>query len=63
MPPPGWLIPEGYTFDNRGSCRACGAPLAWCLTRAGKRAPLNPDGTSHFATCPEASRFRTRSHA
>ena len=27
---------------------------------AGKRAPLNPDGTSHFADCPDAGRFRRR---
>lgn len=56
--PEGWTIPDGYTFDNLGHCKACDAPMAWCTTKAGKRAPLNADGTSHFATCPDAQRFR-----
>ena len=56
--PAGRVIPEGYAFTNTGTCSACSAPLSWCTTKAGKRAPLNPDGTSHFADCPEAGRFR-----
>lgn len=59
-PPEGSTIPEGYTFDSVGTCRApsCRATILWCITRAGKRAPLNPDGISHYATCPEAGSFR-----
>ena len=59
-PPPGQVIPDGYTFANGGFCRACRAAIAWCTTKAGKLAPLNPDGTSHFSDCPEAARFRRR---
>jgi hypothetical protein len=57
-PPFGSVIPAGYEFQGTGTCRACGAPMNWCETKAGKRAPLNLDGTSHFATCPDAERFR-----
>lgn len=60
QPPDGYVIPDGYTYTNRGSCRSCGAPIAWCTTRAGKRAPLNPDGTSHYSTCPQADTWRKR---
>lgn len=56
--PPGWTVPDGYQFTRFGNCRACMAPIAWCLTKAGKMAPLNRDGTSHFADCPRAAEFR-----
>ena len=39
-------------------CRSCGAPMIWTVTAAGKRMPLNPDGTSHFASCPNAAEHR-----
>lgn len=42
--------PEG----DPGKCRSCGAPVIWGYTKAGKRCPFDPDGTSHFATCPQA---------
>jgi hypothetical protein len=57
-PPPGWVIPEGYVYDGLADCRGCGQKMAWTMTPAKRRAPLNPDGTSHFANCPEADRFR-----
>lgn len=41
-------------------CRACDATIEWQVTAAGKRTPVNPDGTPHWATCPEAGRFRRR---
>ena len=59
-PPFGWTLPAGHEFDNLGKCRSCGADIAWCFTRAGKRAPVNPDGTSHFATCPQAETWRKK---
>lgn len=54
------------------SCRYCGAPLIWCKTPAGKKAPLDAvpiEGLdtngehrriylSHFATCPHADQVR-----
>lgn len=57
-PPDGWVIPEGYTFDNVGRCRSCGQAIAWTVTKAGRKAPLDPDGISHFATCPTADQHR-----
>lgn len=39
-------------------CRSCGAEINWARTTTGKSHPLNPDNTSHFATCPEASSWR-----
>lgn len=43
-----------------GTCRSCGATVYWRVTSAGKRAPYNPDGISHFATCPQAQTWRKR---
>jgi len=57
-PPFGWTIPDGYTFDNIGRCSTCGAAIAWCYTKKGNRAPVDPTGISHFATCPNAADHR-----
>lgn len=57
-PPDGWTIPESYTFESLGTCRGCRQRIAWTETPAGKQAPLDPDGTNHFVTCPERERFR-----
>ena len=57
---------------NEKKCRSCKAPIVWLRTAAGKTMPVNPDTvaedcetydaaalhTSHFATCPNASRHR-----
>lgn len=62
-PPDGWAIPEGYTAELRvppAHCRSCGAEVAWATTPKGHRMPLDRDGTSHFATCPQASDWRRR---
>lgn len=53
-------IPEGYTFSGMGACRSCGAPVAWTVTAKGRAAPLNLDGVSHYATCPQADQWRKR---
>ncbi len=42
------------------TCRSCGAPVFWRITRKGTPAPFDPDGTSHFATCPQAATWRKR---
>lgn len=58
-----WAIPLGWTAELRdppARCRSCGAVVLWCTTPAGKRAPVNRDGVSHFATCPQASDWRKR---
>jgi hypothetical protein len=43
----------------RTSCRSCGAAIAWVTTERGKKAPVDADGVSHFATCPQAAQHRT----
>lgn len=48
-------IPEG-TDPSR--CRGCKALIYWIKTAAGRNMPVDPDGTSHFATCPKANNFR-----
>ena len=40
------------------ACRGCGAVVTFVLTKNGKRMPTDPDGKSHFSTCPQANRFR-----
>jgi hypothetical protein len=40
------------------TCRGCGAVIAFAETARGKLMPIDIDGTSHFATCPQAERFR-----
>lgn len=59
-PYPRWTIPEGWQPDNEGRCRSCGAEVLWCRTPAGKKAPIDRQGTSHFATCPQADQWRKR---
>lgn len=56
----GWVIPDGWTFTNLGECRSCRTPVAWCITPGGSKAPVDRDGKSHFATCPQASTWRRR---
>lgn len=53
---PDWAKPEPK--PQPAACRSCGAPIAWVVTNAGKRAPIDPDGTNHFATCPQAESWR-----
>ena len=56
----GWQVPEGWRFENLGQCRTCGTPVAWCWTKAGNRAPVEKDGTPHFARCLRAAQHRRR---
>lgn len=57
-PPEGWTVPSGYEPTNVGACRSCQAPVLWAMTPIGRRMPLDRDGTSHFATCPQAGWWR-----
>ena len=43
--------------DNK-RCRGCDAEVYWIRTKAGRPAPYNTDGTSHFSNCPNATAFR-----
>jgi hypothetical protein len=50
-------------IGNVGVCqepKGCGASFYWVNTKAGRAAPINPDGTPHFATCPKSRNFRTK---
>ncbi len=61
--PHGWVVPEGYAIELReppSRCRSCGAEIAWAITPAGKKAPLNRDGSSHFSNCPQAGTWRKK---
>lgn len=48
----------GHTYSANGTCRSCGQPIHWRLTEAGRRSPHNLDGSSHFASCPQADHWR-----
>jgi hypothetical protein len=50
-----FAIPVG---TPAAQCRSCRAEVYWVLTAAGRRMPVNPDGVSHFATCPNAAKHR-----
>lgn len=59
------LKQAGYKFDRCAYCRGCGALIEWWITPHGKRMPMNvsEDGKAeaHWATCPQADRFRKNS--
>ncbi len=38
----------------------CGREIAWVVTEKGKRSPVDPDGTPHWATCPDSKSFKDR---
>ena len=50
-----FFIPEG---KESKACLSCGAEIYWAVTRKGKATPVNPDGVSHFETCPHADDWR-----
>lgn len=47
---------------QKGTCRGCGVAIWWGKTRnrqgVERPHPFNADGSSHFATCPQADTFR-----
>lgn len=55
------FVDHGYYFDNKDICKSCKQPIGWVVTPKGKRMPLNIDTLeSHFATRPDAKKFRNR---
>jgi hypothetical protein len=40
------------------ACRGCGAAVTFVLTKNGKHMPTDPDGKSHFASCPQVKTSR-----
>ena len=45
-------------IGERGFCKGCGVGVFWIRHRNGKLGIYNPDGISHYATCPKAEQFR-----
>lgn len=40
------------------TCKSCHAMIFWIELPSGSHMPVNPDETSHFATCPNAAKHR-----
>lgn len=51
----GWLPDE-----HSARCRSCDGLIVWVVTKSERRMPVDPAGTSHFATCPQAKEWRRR---
>lgn len=69
LPPPEYItaegdrfvVPEGYLPDEHSArCRSCRFLIVWTVTPSGARMPINPEGVSHFATCPQSAAWRKR---
>jgi hypothetical protein len=56
-PPKIFEIPPGTPL---ATCTSCRENIRWIVTANGKRMPANLDGSSHFATCPNADQHRRR---
>jgi hypothetical protein len=55
-----FLVPASMVPDvTSRRCRSCEALILWVKTPRGKRMPIDPDGRSHFATCPQAASWRS----
>lgn len=48
-------LPEALAAGDAAFCRSCGADIIWAITPKGARHPYDPDGASHFGTCPDAN--------
>jgi hypothetical protein len=56
-----WAVLPPWIVTGLGRCRGCHAEVAWAQhEHTGGRAPFDRDGTSHFATCPQADQFRRK---
>ena len=46
--------------ENSSTCRGphCRAKIQWMVTTNSQRMPVDPDGTPHFLTCPDAATWR-----
>ena len=51
-------VPSGAEWTE---CRSCHEKIVWVRTKRGRAMPVNEDGTSHFATCPDANEWRNNS--
>jgi hypothetical protein len=58
-------VPGGLYFEVPPTaipcqCSGCHARIYWIKTPKGATCPVDPDGRSHFQTCPNASDFHKR---
>lgn len=59
-----WKVKPTDQVGSPGRCRSCQAMILWVRRvpksgGAAKPHPLDHDGTSHFATCPQAEQWRS----
>ena len=60
------LEEAGYEHTSNAHCRGCGAAMEFWSTPHGRSMPMDlmpqedSPAISHFATCPEAPRFRRK---
>jgi hypothetical protein len=60
---PEFILPAGSIRPANSeptACRSCRRLILFVQTAKGKLMPIDPDGTSHFATCTEPARWRKR---
>lgn len=60
LPPRRYDVPPDA---RKQSCLSCGQPIYWIETQRGKRCPVDPDGTTHFATCDRPAAFSGKTRA
>jgi hypothetical protein len=54
-----FVVPPGIP-ETTCTAPSCGGTVYWVTNRRGQRRPVNPDGTSHFVTCPALERVRSQ---
>lgn len=45
---------DGTGGSGTSRCKSCNALVVWRLTPAARWTPCNPDGSTHWQTCPNA---------
>lgn len=40
-------------------CASCKGLILWIKTKSGKASPIDLDGETHWATCPDAAKFKS----
>lgn len=56
MPEQKYKIPFGAQPSTCKSA-SCKARIFWIVTPLGKSMPVDPDGTPHWSSCPDAEKF------
>ncbi len=46
--------------DREAQCMSCQTRVFWVTTNTGRKMPADPNGISHFCSCPGASAHRRR---